>query len=71
MTSVFDKVENIVGKGENTGFQDLLLFPQYFQKTSFSGSGLRGRVKAPFMTITAFVALVDIDQAAQNVQPDL
>ena len=25
-------VENIVGKGENAGYQDLL-FPQYFQKS--------------------------------------
>ena len=25
------KVENIVGKGENAGFQHFLLFPQYFQ----------------------------------------
>ena len=28
---VFDRVENIVGKGENTGF---LLYPQCFQKPS-------------------------------------
>ena len=25
-------VENIVGKGENAGYQHFLLFPQYFQK---------------------------------------
>ena len=31
-------VENTVGKGENTGFQDFLLFPQSFQKASFLGS---------------------------------
>ena len=31
-------VENIVGKGENTGFLDFLLFPQSFQKASFLGS---------------------------------
>ena len=30
--------ENIVGKGENTGYQHFLLFPQYFQKASISGS---------------------------------
>ena len=36
--SVFDRVENIVGKGENAGYQPFLLFPQYFQKASFSGS---------------------------------
>ena len=32
---VFGKVENIVGKGENAGYQHLLLFPQCFQKLSF------------------------------------
>ena len=37
MISLFDKVENIVGKGENAGFQHFLFFPQYFQKASFLG----------------------------------
>ena len=32
----FERVENIVGKGENAGYQHFLLFPQYFQKASFS-----------------------------------
>ena len=32
------RVENIVGKGENAGYQHVLLFPQCFQKLSFSGS---------------------------------
>ena len=32
MISVFDRVENIVGKGENAGHQHFLLFPQCFQK---------------------------------------
>ena len=36
--SFFDKVENIVGKGENAGYQHFLLFLQCFQKSSFSGS---------------------------------
>ena len=30
--------ENIVGKGENTGYQRILFFPQCFQKESLSGS---------------------------------
>ena len=30
--------KNIVEKGENAGFQHFLLFPQCFQKVSFSGS---------------------------------
>ena len=37
MISVFDSLENIVGKGENAGYQHFLLFPQCFQKASFSG----------------------------------
>ena len=35
---VLDRVENIVGKEENAGYQDFLYFPQCFQKLSFSGS---------------------------------
>ena len=35
------RVENIVRKGENTGFQHFLFFPQCFQKASYSG--LRSR----------------------------
>ena len=31
------RVENIVGKGENAGYQHFLLFPQCFQKASFLG----------------------------------
>ena len=38
MVSVFDRVENIVGKGENAGNQHFLLFPQCFQNPSPSGS---------------------------------
>ena len=30
--------ENIVGKGNNAGYQHFLLFPQCFQKASFLGS---------------------------------
>ena len=35
--SVFDSVENIVGKGENAGYQHFLLFLQCFEKASFPG----------------------------------
>ena len=31
---VFDKVEKIVGKGENAGYQHFRLFPQFFSKAS-------------------------------------
>ena len=30
-------VENVMGKGENAGFQHFLLFPVCFQKSSFLG----------------------------------
>ena len=33
-----DRVENIMGKAENTGFQHFELFSQCFQKASISGS---------------------------------
>ena len=36
MNFVFDMVENIVGKGENAGYQHFLFFPQCFQKAWFS-----------------------------------
>ena len=32
MKFALEVVENIVGKGENAGYQHFLLFPQYFQK---------------------------------------
>ena len=35
---VFDRVENIVGKGENADYQHFLLCPQCFQKASYIGS---------------------------------
>ena len=35
---VFDRLENIVGKGENVGDQHFLLFLQCFLKPSFLGS---------------------------------
>ena len=36
--SLFDRVENTVGKGENASYQHFLLFPHCFEKASFSGS---------------------------------
>ena len=35
---VLGRVENIVGKGENVGYQHFLLFLDCFQKTSFPRS---------------------------------
>ena len=34
---LFDRVENIVGKGENAGYQHFLFFAQCFPKPSFLG----------------------------------
>ena len=36
--SLFDRVENTLGKGENAGYQHFLLFPQCFPKPSSLGS---------------------------------
>ena len=38
MISVFDRVKNIVEKGENADYKHFLLFSQCFLKTSFLGS---------------------------------
>ena len=40
MIYVFDRVENIVGEGENAGYQHFLLFPRCFK--SFSLNVLKG-----------------------------
>ena len=45
---VSGRIENILGEGENAGYQHFLLFPQCFQKPSSVGlfkDGLCGRVK--------------------------
>ena len=34
---IFDRIENRVGEKENACYQHFLLFPQCFQKPSFSG----------------------------------
>ena len=41
---VFDRIENVAEKGENAGYQHFLLFPQCFQKVTFSGSLKAGNV---------------------------
>ena len=40
MKFVLEMVENIVGKGENAGYQHFLVFPTSFQKASFSKVGI-------------------------------
>ena len=39
-----ERVENIVGNGENAGYQHFLHFPQCFQKAPFQGSSKVGIV---------------------------
>ena len=38
LISVYDRVENIVGKGENVGYKHFLFCPQCFGKASFPGT---------------------------------
>ena len=38
MGFVFERLANIVGKGENAGYQHFLFFLQWFQKTSYPGT---------------------------------
>ena len=42
--SVFDRVENIVGKRENAGYQRFPLFTQCFEKASFPDTSRGVRV---------------------------
>ena len=37
----FRRVENIMGKGENAGYQYFLLFPQFFQNSFFFSGSLK------------------------------
>ena len=37
MISLLDTTENIMGKGENAGYQHFLLYPQCFPMSSSSG----------------------------------
>ena len=48
-----ERLENIVEKGENAGYQHFLLIPQCFQKVSFSRS-LKVRIKSLPMPWTKF-----------------
>ena len=38
LTIGLESIDNIVGKVENASYQHFLLFPQCFQKATFSGS---------------------------------
>ena len=53
--------ENILGKGENTGYQHFLLFPKCFQKAPSLGSGLCSKELNTIKPISQ-------NQYSQNVQ---
>ena len=55
MIFVFERVENIVGKGENVGDQHFLLFQQCFQKESVSGSLKSGLFGKELSTVEAII----------------
>ena len=55
MNSPFDKVENIVGKGENAGYQHLLLFPQNFPMPSSLGP-----LKLRFRVVQRYIPLYPV-----------
>ena len=61
---VLRKVENFVGKGENAGYQHLLIFPQCFQKdsTRLKVGIMRKRVK---MISKRVVNVVEKEENAQ------
>ena len=63
MISVFNRSQNIVGKGENAGYQYFLLFPQCYQKFVFflwSHSKLRlcGKKLTLYHTILTFFSIL-------------
>ena len=52
---VLERVENIVGKGENAGYQHFLFFPECFQKASVFKKAVKGQdgkeVKSSFLML--------------------
>ena len=52
MVSVFDREENIVGKGENAGYQHFLLFPQCFPMPTLVGRKNQGLFGKGFQLFT-------------------
>ena len=56
---ILDKIEKIVGKEENAGYQYFLLFPQCFQEALSSGSLKVGNVGVKMFRLSAF-ALVSM-----------
>ena len=61
--SVFDSVANIVGKGENAGYQHFLLFPQCFEKASIPDTSKSVTVSCLtyYYTIQSLVSPADVN----------
>ena len=59
--SLFDRIENTVGKGENAGYQHFLLFPQCFLKPYSLGSSKAWIVwlRAKSLDNKVFISLLD------------
>ena len=59
--SVFDRVENIVGKGENAAYHHFLLLPQCFEKAFFPGTSegviVRRSVKGRNFSLSIFLTV--------------
>ena len=54
---LLERVENIVGKGENAGYQHFLLFPQCFQQDPYTGRsklGLCGKESTVYQTTVLY-----------------
>ena len=63
---VYYRVENIVGKGENTGYQQFFFFPQFFQKAFFSGS----LKKLPYLTLFTIQQSANISSSISTKPSD-
>ena len=67
MISFYDRVENIVRKGENAGYQHFLLFSQCFQK-AFSTSSLKAGIV--WQNVNALAKSIDPCQPAHTAPAD-
>ena len=68
-----DSIENIVGKGENAGYQHFLLFPQCFLKPFSSGESkfvicvVKGSMDPRHMTCSLLISLkTDLDKLVKS-----
>ena len=61
--SVFDRVKkNILGKGENAGYQHFILFPQCFEKASFPDTSIGVTVRGWVIPLSRSQSLLDCNR---------